>query len=223
MQGKLIVFEGIEGCGKTTQLQRLQQWLIGRSARRVVATREPGGTPLGQTLRQILLAPEDASAKALDIHPVAELLLYATDRAQHVATQLVPELQAGSIVLCDRFIDSTVAYQGFGRGLDASMIDHLNQIAAMGLQSDLTLWLDLPVEQSLERARQRGKIDRIEGSGLAFHRRVREGFLALSAAHPKRIVRIDASGSANQVAGTVQAAVAERLRDWLGSQPINTK
>jgi len=222
MQGKLIVFEGVEGCGKTTQLQRLHQWLQ-RSppagspslpAHPVVVTREPGGTPLGQVLRQLLLAPEDDASAAMGIHPAAELLLYAADRAQHVMTQLKPELEKGAIILCDRYTDSTVAYQGFGRGLDRTLINSLNQIATAGLQSDLTLWLDLDVEQSLSRARQRGKGDRMEQSGIDFHRLVHEGFVALAKAHPERIVRIDGSGSQDEVADAIQQVVRQRLGYW---------
>ncbi len=227
MRGKLIVFEGIEGCGKTTQLQRLQQWLtldassmasevtspeLTSPNRRIVTTREPGGTALGQSLRQLLLTPEAADGP--EIHPTAELLLYAADRAQHVMTQLKPELEAGAIVLCDRFTDSTVAYQGFGRGLDRATIDHLNQIATVGLQSNLTLWLDLDVEQSLSRTQQRGQRDRIERSSAAFHQRVREGFTALAAEYPARIVRIDASGSEEHVARSIEHVVQQHLDRW---------
>ncbi|MGF1534912.1 MAG: dTMP kinase [Elainellaceae cyanobacterium] len=220
MQGKLIVFEGIEGCGKTTQLQRLQQWLTQLIPEcRVVMTREPGGTALGQSLRHILLAPAGKTSQALDIHPSTELLLYAADRAQHVATQLIPELKSGSIVLCDRFTDSTVAYQGFGRGLDRSTIDNLNQIATGGLQSDLTLWLDLAVEQGLARAKGRGQADRMERSSAVFHQRVREGFVALAAEYPDRIVRIDASSSVDQVACAIQAALKPYIDRWQLSAP----
>ncbi|MGB3614257.1 MAG: dTMP kinase [Elainellaceae cyanobacterium] len=227
MQGKLIVFEGVEGCGKTTQLQLLQQYLKERLCRPasfaaadcpIFVTREPGGTALGKALRQLLLAPEDSSTISADanvtIQPVTELLLYAADRAQHVMAQLQPELSKGSIILCDRYTDSTVAYQGFGRGLDRTLIDSLNQIATAGLQSDLTLWLDLDVEQSLSRARQRGKSDRMEQSGIDFHRRVRDGFAALASAYPGRIVRVDASGSIDEVADAIQQIVQQRLERW---------
>lgn len=221
MQGRLIVFEGIEGCGKTTQLHRLRQWLQQPSQRQftgdipLVLTREPGGTPLGQALREILLSPDaEHNGPADEIHPVTELLLYASDRCQHVMTQLKPELAAGALILCDRYTDSTVAYQGFGRGLDRALIDHLNRIATAGLQSDLTLWLDLDVEQSLSRVRQRGARDRIEQSSIAFHRRVRDGFASLAHQDSERIVRIDASVDPNSVAVAVQQVVQQRWQQW---------
>ncbi|MEO0407278.1 MAG: dTMP kinase [Cyanobacteria bacterium P01_A01_bin.135] len=214
MRGRLIVFEGIEGCGKTTQLRRLQQWLAHSSlwGGSIVATREPGGTPLGQALRQILLAT--SSEAEPEIHPTTELLLYASDRCQHVMTQLQPELDAGALILCDRYTDSTVAYQGFGRGLERPLIDSLNQIATAGLQSDLTLWLDIEVEQSLSRVRQRGTSDRIEQSGIAFHRRVREGFQHLAEQSPERIVCIEAGGDPDGIAAAIQQVVQQRLRQW---------
>lgn len=223
MAGKLIVFEGGEGCGKTTQLRRSQQlltqWLPDLSAqsdvRALVATREPGGTELGQGLRQLLLQPTSAP------HDRAELLMYAADRAQHVAGYLRPQLAAGAIVLCDRYTDSTIAYQGYGRGLDLALIDQLNHIATAGLQSDLTLWLDLDAAVGLARTQQRGQRDRIEQAALTFHQRVHAGFAALAQAHPDRIVRIDASLAEAQVAAQIQAVLRRYLTQWFG--PLNLK
>lgn len=223
MAGKLIVFEGGEGCGKTTQLRRSQQlltqWLPDLSAqsdvRSLVATREPGGTELGQGLRQLLLQPTSAP------HDRAELLMYAADRAQHVADYLRPQLAAGAIVLCDRYTDSTIAYQGYGRGLDLALIDQLNHIATAGLQSDLTLWLDLDAAVGLARTQQRGQRDRIEQAALTFHQRVHAGFAALAQAHPDRIVRIDASLAEAQVAAQIQAVLRRYLTQWFG--PLNLK
>jgi len=203
MRGKLIVFEGTEGTGKTTQLQLLYQWLVCRRDR-VVLTREPGGTPLGQKLRQILLA--DPSIRGM-----TELLLYAADRAQHVEESIEPQLASGTIVLCDRFTDSTVAYQGYGRGLSLNQISQLNQIATSGLQSDLTLWLDLDVEVGLFRTRQRGKADRMEQADLEFHRRVYQGFAQLAKDNPDRIIRVDASGSQSQVQAHIQTIITDYL------------
>ena len=203
MPGKLIVFEGVEGCGKTSQIKRSQHWLqesLGQDqqlARQLdlVVTREPGGTEVCQAIRHLLLQPT-----AEPIHAATELLLYAADRAQHVAHFLQPHLSRGALILCDRYTDSTIAYQGYGRGLDRGLIDQLNQIATQGLESDLTLWLDVDVEIGLTRAKQRNQGgDRIEQATLAFHSRVQQGFQALAQQHPDRIVRIDASLSEIQV------------------------
>jgi dTMP kinase len=228
MRGRFIVFEGIDGCGKTTQLKKLQTWLADErsfppqmglcSATHCPAihvTKEPGATALGQSLRQILLAPQGVGEPLTDL---AELLLYAADRAQHVGQELQPLLAAGTWVLCDRYTDSTVAYQGYGRGLDLKTIAQLNELASGGLTSDLTLWIDLDVETSLARLRARGLADRIEGSDLAFHERLYEGFAALAAQYPDRIVRINGQGSEDQVAQRVQAAVRDRILEPL-SQP----
>ncbi len=216
--GKLIVFEGVEGCGKTTQLRRSQQWLLTQwlprlqtqgSIKQLVATREPGGTELGQGLRHLLLQPASEP-----IQDLAELLLYSADRAQHVTGYLRPHLAAGAIVLCDRYTDSTIAYQGYGRGLDRGLIDQLNEIATGGLQSDLTLWLDLDAEVGLARTQKRGQRDRIEQTALSFHQRIQAGFAALAKAHPDRIVRIDASLGEEAVAAQIQAALQQYLTQW---------
>jgi dTMP kinase len=215
MLGKLIVFEGGEGCGKTTQLARAHQWLSQRLNQQLTlkcslaATREPGGTALGSQIRQLLLTD---TGEPMDSR--TELLLYAADRAQHVETFLRPHLAQGALILCDRYTDSTVAYQGYGRQLDLDLIHQLNQVATHGLQSDLTLWLDLDVEIGLQRAQQRGKRDRIEQADLAFHQRVRDGFRALAGEWPDRIVRIDASAGEVAVAEQIQTV----LRHWLDGQ-----
>ena len=166
MTGKLIVLEGVEGCGKSTQLQLLSTGLLSSGPFRrlqqqdivpqVLTSREPGGTELGLKLRQLLLH-QDAQ---VSIDDRTELLLYAADRAQHVAQVIKPALEQGCWVLCDRFVDSTLAYQGYGRGLNLDLIHQLNRIATAGVTPDLTLWLQLPVEQGLARARQRGEIGR---------------------------------------------------------------
>ncbi len=209
--GRLIVFEGIDGCGKTTQLRRLGQWLSEPtwplktlpSPPKIVVTKEPGATQLGAALRQLLLTPNEAEA----MDPTAELLLYAADRAQHVACQLRPELEAGAWILCDRYEDSTWAYQGMGRGLELDLIAQLNRIATAGLQADLTLWLDLDPEQTRQRLRDRGAADRMEQADAAFHQRVRQGFTQLAERHSDRTIRIDANGNEDTVAQRVQQAV----------------
>jgi len=219
--GKFIVFEGVEGCGKTTQLQRSHQWLIESGwlsrlqakgyLQQLVVTREPGGTALGVGVRQLLLTPSPEP-----MQDRAELLLYAADRAQHVEGCLRPHLAAGAFILCDRYTDSTIAYQGYGRGLDQALIAQLNQIATNGLESDLTLWLDLDARSGLSRATQRGKRDRIEQADLAFHQRVQQGFTDLASLYSHRIVRIDASPSEAEVAAQIQAALQQRFIDWWG-------
>lgn len=220
MPGKFIVFEGGEGSGKTTQLLRTQEWLRSNArfqqlkahaqVSQVIVTREPGGTTLGTHLRQVLLQHQADEP----IYDRTELLLYAADRAQHVAGFLLPCLATGSLILCDRYTDSTVAYQGYGRGLDLALIDQLNQIATQGLQSDLTLWLDVEPEVGLHRIRQRGVSDRIEQVNLEFHQRVRQGFVDLAEANPHRIQRIDASLSEDQVAQQIQDILIQRLMQW---------
>lgn len=221
MEGKLIVFEGIEGCGKSTQLHHLQRWL---SAHRtfqhlqaegvipqLITTREPGGTPLGQSLRTLLLSHRET---AVAMEDCTELLLYAADRAQHVGEVIGPALKAGSWVLCDRFVDSTVAYQGYGRGLSLSLIEHLNRIATQGTSSHLTFWLQLDAEVGLARSRHRGQLDRMEQSTPLFHRRVQQGFEAIADTAPDRIVPIDASPAEDVVAEKIQSVVEARLQQW---------
>jgi dTMP kinase len=190
MTGKLIVFEGVEGAGKTTQMKQTADWLQTWCSqdKSIVITREPGGTSLGKQIRQLLL--DDTQN---DIGSRTELLLYGADRAQHVESLIKPHLDRGDIVLCDRFTDSTIAYQGYGRGFDLMEIDKVNQLATGGLQSDLTFWLDLDVEVGLERVLLRGKLDRMELADLDFHQRVRRGYQELAKSYPDRIVRIDAN------------------------------
>lgn len=210
--GVLVVFEGVEGAGKTTQIRELHQWLLANSRfqaldRSIVLTREPGGTSLGVKLRQLLLEQE------LDecIQDRAELLLYAADRAQHIEAFIKPHLKNGAIVLCDRYTDSTVAYQGYGRGLDLQLIEQVNHLATAGLVSDLTFWLEIDVEVGLSRAKQRGNVDRIEQAELMFHRRVDAGYRQLAQQHPDRIVRIDARGSVDEVFQQVKLIWQQRF------------
>jgi dTMP kinase len=212
MDGKLIVFEGVEGAGKTTQMQQLihylrsSSWKIGS----LVATREPGGTELGIALRRLLLEPDPREF----VSNRTELLMYSADRSQHVETFLKPELAKGSIVLCDRFTDSTIAYQGYGRGLNLGLINQLNEIATYGLQSDLTFWLDINVEKGLTRVRARGGCDRMEQADLEFHRRVQKGFTELAEQNPDRIVRINADRSESEISEEIQAILSHRLEKW---------
>ncbi len=208
--GFFITFEGIEGCGKSTQLQRLAARL--RTAGEVVlVTREPGGCAIADALRALLL---DSANSAMA--PTTELLLYAAARAQHVAEVIRPALDAGRIVLCDRFSDASLAYQGYGRGLDRPLIGELNRVATNGLVPDLTLLLDFPAEEGLARARRRNAGSdgpdegRFEAESLAFHRRVRDGYLELAATGP-RFRTIDARGDLATVAARIDAALTPLL------------
>lgn len=207
-RGRFLVLEGLDGCGKTTQLEALAEWLPGSgllpAGARLLTTREPGGTALGLALRQLLLhAPAELAPC-----PEAELLLYAADRAQHVQTVILPALAAGDWVLSDRYVGSTAAYQGHGRGLDAGLIDRLEAIATAGLQPDLTLWLDLPLEQSLARRSAR-TADRIEAAGAAFLARVAAGFAAEAAR--RGWCRIAAEAPPPQVTQACVAALRRAL------------
>ncbi len=211
--GKLIVFEGVEGCGKTTQIRRVQQWLHSQSpsgAPPVALTRQPGGTALGAELRQLLLLPRSGEP----LSDRAELFLYAADRAEHVEAFLKPQLALGAIVLCDRYTDSTVAYQGYGRGFSLAAIASLNQMATDGLESHLTLWLDVDVEIGLARTRRRGSADRMELADLNFHRRVQQGYAELALAHPHRIARVDASVCEEEVFQQIQTILMQRFEEW---------
>ncbi len=185
-----ITFEGIEGCGKTTQIALLTSFFE-RIQRPFLLTREPGGTAVGDKIRQILLSSENAG-----IEPMAELYLYAAARVQHIRQVILPALQAGKIVLCDRFADATFAYQGYGRGLNGAWIEKVHFSTMDNLTPDLTFLLDVPVEEGLRRAVRRmekesNKEDRFEREALDFHRRVREGYLVLAKREPKRIILLD--------------------------------
>ncbi|MEC4986053.1 MAG: dTMP kinase [Oscillatoria sp. PMC 1068.18] len=210
MSGKLIVFEGVEGGGKTTQIELAKTWLCSQLGKNVpvVVTREPGGTDLGQKIRQLLLKEETEP-----IGDRTELLLYAADRAQHVSNFLQPWLDKKALILCDRYTDSTIAYQGYGRGIDLNLIRQLNEIATGGLESDLTIWFDVEVEIGLSRAKKRGASDRIEQAEIAFHRRVQQGFTELAATNKSRFVRVDANLPVDQV----QKQIEQIFREFLFS------
>lgn len=207
-----ITFEGIEGTGKSTQIELLRAHLEAQG-QRVVVTCEPGGSRIGAELRRVLLSLENR-----DLTAQAELFLYLADRAQHVAQVVRPALESGAMVLCDRFADSTVAYQGFGRGMDTELLHQLNAVAVNGIWPELTILLDLAPETGLARAVARnsseGKTNaegRFEAESLAFHGRVRQGFLDLAAQSPERIRIVDASGTLEATAQAVGALVEARL------------
>jgi dTMP kinase len=210
MRGLFITFEGGEGSGKTTQLKTLLGHLrsVGRD---VVETRDPGGTAIGNQIRGLLLDGENARMDSL-----TELLLYEASRTQLVQEVVQPALAAGRILLCDRFTDSTVAYQGYGRGLDLDLIGRLNAAATRDIRPDLTFFLDLDPVVGLERVKRRlapsrASRDRLEGETLAFHERVRQGFRALAATEPERVIALDAVQSLLELATEIRRRVEARL------------
>ena len=204
-RGRFITVEGIEGAGKSTQMDALGEFLEGKGMS-VVMTREPGGTPLGEAVRSILLDPKNAGM-ATD----AELLLVFAARAEHLDKVIGPALESGYWVLSDRFTDATFAYQGGGRGISQTRIAELEQWAQGDLRPDLTLLLDVTVETGMARIAARGQPDRFEREGGAFFQRIRDNYLQRAAAEPGRFRRIDASVPAEQVSREVVDAVGELL------------
>lgn len=204
-RGRWITLEGGDGSGKTTQSDLLASWLS-ETGHEVVRTREPGGSDVGQLIRDIVLHHRG------DIAPRAEALLYAADRAHHVATVVRPALERGDIVLQDRYLDSSVAYQGAGRVLDATEIRDLSLWAAEGALPDLTVLLDLDPQTARTRLDSADKpFDRLEAEKAEFHGRVRDAYLALAAAEPERFLVIDASSPVDVIAGEIRARVASFL------------
>ena len=210
MRGKFITFEGPEGGGKSTQVQNLAEWLR-KQGKKVVVTREPGGTRMSELIRALV-------RDEMEDPPVTrcEVLLFLAARAQVVSQVIRPALAHGEWVVCDRFADSTFAYQGYGRGIDVQLLKNFNDFVTEGLVPDLTILLDVPPEVSRTRlaARQASTSDtgdRIEAAGEMFHRRLREGFLDLAKAEPKRFTVIDASKSIDKVAAAVQKTVQRIL------------
>jgi dTMP kinase len=207
--GSFITIEGVEGSGKTTQAAILADKLRERG-QQVTVTREPGGTRAGELIRAIFLDP------TVSLNGVAELMLVLADRSQHVRERLRPLLTAGSIVISDRYCDSTVAYQGYGRGLDLQLLAVLNRLASDSLEPALTIVLDCPAETGLQRTQARAAgtargADRFEGEELEFHRRVRLGFLALARDNPSRIVVLDSTRELTEVSSDILRVVIERL------------
>jgi dTMP kinase len=212
--GIFVTFEGGEGTGKSTQLERLAE-VIERAGADVVTTREPGGTAIGEGVREILLSPDSH-----DLLPRAELLLYEAARAQLVEEVIRPALERGAIVLCDRFYDSTMAYQGYARGISLLEVHDLNMIATEHMAPDLTLVYDLPPGVGLERATKASGPDRLEAEALAFHERVAAGFRSIADSDPGRVHIVDASGDPEAVFERTLAAVStfEPLAALLGRQ-----
>ena len=203
MRGVLITFEGVEGSGKSTQMRRLERWLR-REGYRPEITREPDGTVLGAAVRRLFERP------GVKPQPLAEMFLFMAARQQHVIEKIRPWLRAGRVVLCDRYTDATVAYQGYGRGVEPQLIREMNVHATGGVFPDLTLLFDLDPALGFRRIGAR-RLDHFEREKLAFHRRVRRGYLEIMRADPKRVRRIDAAGAPVAVERQVRTIVGEFL------------
>ena len=206
-KGFLVSLEGPEGAGKTSVLEALIPILEDRGME-VLTTREPGGVLIGEKIREVILDPSHT-----EMDPKTELLLYIASRRQHLVEKVLPALAAGKLVIMDRFIDSSVAYQGFGRGLDKEAIDWLNEFATDGLKPDLTLYFDIEVEEGLARiaANSNREVNRLDMEGLDLHRKVRQGYLSLLEREGNRIEKIDASLPLDQVIKNTQQLLFDRM------------
>ena len=206
-KGFLVSLEGPEGAGKTSVLEAIIPILEDKGIE-VLSTREPGGVLIGEKIREVILDPSHT-----EMDPKTELLLYIASRRQHLVEKVLPALAAGKLVIMDRFIDSSVAYQGFGRGLDIDAIDWLNEFATDGLKPDLTLDFDIEVEEGLARiaANSNREINRLDMEGLDLHRKVRQGYLSLLEKEADRIVKIDASLPLDQVIANTQQLLFDRM------------
>ncbi|MFY9176517.1 MAG: dTMP kinase [Caldicoprobacterales bacterium] len=194
MKGYFITFEGPDGSGKTTQINLLKEYLVNKG-HDVIVTREPGGTPISEAIRNIIL-----DTRHKEMNAITEMLLYAAARAQHVAQLIKPALDQGKIVLCDRFVDSSVAYQGVGRNLGIEMIEEINKVALQGIVPDLTLFFDIEPEKGLKRGLGRDrKADRLEQEDISFHKKVYQGFCMLCQRYPERFKRINADADIEEI------------------------
>ncbi|MGL1862526.1 MAG: dTMP kinase [Pseudodesulfovibrio sp.] len=207
-----ITFEGIEGTGKSTQITRVKEYFEAQG-KEVFLTLEPGGSRVGQELRKMLLHVDNS-----DLTPITELFLYLADRAQHIAQVIRPALDAGKVVLCDRFADSTIVYQGYGRGLDTTVLRQLNEVAVDGMWPDLTIVLDINPEIGLKRAMLRNLEDgkakeegRFEAEHISFHNRIREGYLTWAAINRDRISVANADGTPDEVFERIQTIIDGHL------------
>jgi dTMP kinase len=220
VSGAFLTFEGIDGCGKSTQL-RLVASELRLGGMEVVATREPGGTALGTRLRAALLDAEES------VDPLAELLIFAADRAQHVRTLVRPALESGHIVLSDRYADATVAYQGAGRGFPPELVAQVVALATGGLKPDLTIVFDVPVAECIARTRRRigsdHRGDRLDAEDAAFHTRVRQAYLEMAAREPERVRIINASGSIEETHARVMELITPLLKSQVPSPRSQVK
>ena len=205
MTGKFVTIEGCEGVGKSTQVRKLKEYLSLRGIE-AVFTREPGGTPVSEQIRGVILNPENK-----DMDDVTELLLYVAARRQHTQRFIKPELESGNIVFCDRYVDSTTAYQGYARGLGAEEVERLNALAVGDVKIDLTIFLDFPPEKAFARKGGRDTGDRLENEKMEFHKRVYEGFCKIAEKEPCRVVRLDASGAKEQTHEKIVKLLIERV------------
>ena len=204
MKGKFITFEGCEGSGKSTQIRLLSEKLKERGVDFIV-TREPGGSDIAEQIRKIILNPQNTA-----MCDECEALLYAAARAQHLNEKVKPELEKGALVLCDRFVDSSLAYQGYARGLGFDFIKEINSFALKDFRPDLTLFLNISPKAAFERKHGADEGDRMEQLGLAFHRKVYEGYLKLSEMYPERIVKVECGGSKWDTAERIYGILRER-------------
>ncbi len=214
MQSRFITVEGIEGVGKSTHMAFIQQWLEARGVK-VETSREPGGTPLAEQIRDLLLSP-----RTENMPEMAELLMMFAARSVHLENRIRPALEQGRWLLCDRFTDATFAYQGAGRGMNTDRIAELEEAVQGDLRPHLTLLLDAPVEVGLGRARARGEADRFEQEAVEFFRRVRQGYLARAKADPGRVRIVNASGSLEQVQADLVGVLEEAWAQWQTEQGV---
>ncbi len=212
MRGVFISLEGIEGAGKSTQADLLAGYLENKGLK-VLKTAEPGGTHISGRIREILLSPE---CRGMD--PLTELLLYNAARVQHIKEVILPALERGQIVVTDRFSDSTVAYQGYGRGIDLTLIDSLDLISTGRLRPDITILLDTDVETGLKRNREVKKSDRIESEDISFHEKVREGFISIASKERDRIRVVDCSGGTESVQMKIRSVIDQLLSSKIGTR-----
>jgi dTMP kinase len=207
MRGLFITFEGVDGCGKSTQQRLLGEYLAGKGYD-LVFTREPGGCALAEKIRSLLLDVENS-----DMDEKTEALLYAAARAQHIAQVIRPALDAGKIVLCDRFVDSSLAYQGVGRGLGIENIMEINRFAIDGIMPDKTFFLDFPPELAFERMSKKRVHDRLELEEMEFHKLLYKGFVELCGLYPGRVIRVDASGNKYETNEKIKKIMTDILSD----------
>lgn len=205
MRGKFITVEGTDGAGKSTQIELLVKYLQNNGFE-VVVTREPGGTSISEKIREIILDVENG-----EMSDITEALLYAASRAQHISQKIKPAVEAGKVVICDRFVDSSIAYQGYARGLKMSLIEDVNRYAVDGMIPDMTLFFDIKPEIGIARKKNVQSLDRIEKEALDFHYKVYNGYKELLEKYPQRIKRIDAEKNVEEV----HAKVVEVLKQIL--------
>jgi dTMP kinase len=204
-KGVFITFEGIDASGKTTQVKRTVRYLKSKGFN-VLFLREPGGEPIAEKIRKILLKSKSS------IIPITELMLYLGSRSQLVQKRIIPALKSKKIVVCDRFSDSTLAYQGYGRGLDIKWIKSLNKKSTLGIKPDLTLFIDVPLKVQIQRAKKKINKDRLEKESLAFYGKIRRGYLKIANEDKKRVKIIDGSGTIKQTWGKVKKVIEEFLK-----------